>query len=220
MEAISCSLMGYVIGSVNPAYLIARAKGFDIRKKGSGNAGASNALIVMGKKIGFISAILDIFKAFFVVKLAALLFPSFTQARVLAGVGCILGHIFPVFMGFRGGKGLASLGGMILALDLRVFLVMLLCEAIFALIVDYICVVPITASIILPFVYLSITSDYIGTAIFGVASLVMLLKHVENLKRIRKGTEAHLSFLWHREKEIKRLSGEEPTESVSDSEHH
>ena len=220
MEALGCSLMGYLVGSINPAYIIARMRGFDIRKKGSGNAGASNALIVMGKKVGIISALLDIFKAYIMVKIAAVLFPSLTQARVLAGVGCIIGHIFPVFMGFRGGKGLATLGGTLLALDARVFLVMFIFEAIFALLVDYICVVPITASVIIPFVYFYQTVDLIGSLILALTAVVIVLKHVENLKRIHNGTEAHLSFLWHRDKEIKRLSGEEPTESVSDSEHH
>ena len=212
MNLFLCALLGYTLGNLNPAFVIGRIKGFDIRKRGSGNAGASNAVITMGKTVGIISALLDIFKAYLAVKLATWLFPSFAHAGNIAGVCCVLGHIFPVLMKFKGGKGLASLGGVILAFDHRVFLIMLLCELVFVLIVDYICFVPITASIVFPLLYTAMTKDRAGTMLYCVMSLVILYKHVENIRRIRQGTEAHLSFLWKREQEIERLSEKIETE--------
>ncbi|MBQ8433077.1 MAG: glycerol-3-phosphate acyltransferase [Clostridia bacterium] len=208
MSALGCILLGYLIGGINPAYLIGRRRGFDIRKRGSGNAGASNAVIVMGKKVGVLSALFDIFKSFLTVRLSAWLFPTFAYATILAGVACILGHMYPVFLGFRGGKGLACLGGMILAYDWAFFLALLSSELILVLIVDYICVVPITASIIFPVVYALRSKNLIGTLILLVSTFFILLKHIENLKRIRKGTEAHFSFLWKRDQEIERLMGD------------
>ena len=207
MAIVISALFGYLIGGINPAYLIAKYKGFDIRKRGSGNAGASNAVITMGKKVGAISAILDIFKAYLAVTIAGVLFPNVSLAKVVMGISCILGHIFPIYMKFRGGKGLASLGGVILAFHPIVFVILLSVELIIVLIVDYICIVPITASVAFPFIYMSMTKDSIGAILYGLLAIVIFSKHIENLKRIRSGTEAHFSFLWRRKKEIERLGG-------------
>lgn len=205
LSVILCILMGYFIGCINPAYLFARIRGFDIRKTGSGNAGASNAVIVMGKAVGIISAILDIAKGVLSVRLAMLLFPALVYAGEIAGVACILGHIFPVFMGFRGGKGLAALGGVILAFDPRVFLIMLLLEILLIFITDYICFTAITASVIFPILHGFMTGRVIGALILAIAVPAILYKHMENLRRIKAGTEAHFSLLWHRDKEAQRL---------------
>ena len=204
-----CILLGFLVGGINPAYIIGRFKGFDIRKKGSGNAGASNAVIVMGKGIGIFSALFDIAKAVFCVKIAYVLFPQLKIAKVLCGSACIIGHIFPIFMRFKGGKGLACLGGVILALDWVMFLLFLAVELILVLIVDYICVVPITASVAYPFVFMMRGGTVLGALILGIVAAVILCKHIENLKRIAKGEEAHFSFLWNKEKELKRLQAEE-----------
>jgi len=204
-QLILITLSAYLLGSINPAYLIAKAKGFDIRKRGSKNAGASNAVILMGKKVGLISALLDIFKAFLMVTLAKYFVPELPYAGAFAGVACVLGHVFPIFMGFRGGKGLACLGGLILAFDYRVFLILFVLELILVLIVDYICVVPISASILFPIVYHFMTYDLYGTLSLCLMTLVILYKHLENVKRIRQGTEAHFSFLWKRNQEVERL---------------
>ena len=206
LKLLLCALFGYLIGSVNPAYLIARVKGFDIRKHGSGNAGASNAVITIGKKAGAFSAVFDIFKAFTSVYLARyVILPTLPFAACLAGTSCIIGHVFPVFLGFRGGKGLACLGGVILALNPKIFVVLLCIELILVLIIDYICIVPITASLIYPALYSSTTDDSIGAVIFMVATVLILYKHVENVRRIRNGTEAHFSYLWRKDREIDRL---------------
>lgn len=210
------ALIGYLIGGINPSYVIAKIKGFDIRKHGSGNAGASNAVITMGKKIGLISALFDIFKAYAAVKLAVYLFAETALAGVVAGVSCILGHIFPFLMKFRGGKGLACLGGVVLAFHPMVFLLLLAAELILVLLIDYICVVPITASIAFPIIYNVMARDRIGALIYGLAAVVIVLKHVENLKRIRNGTEAHLSFLWRRKKEIERLKEQQVYDALLD----
>lgn len=205
MSVFLCALMGYLVGCINPAYLMAKAKGFDIRQRGSGNAGASNAVITLGKKAGAASAVFDVFKAYIVAKTAGLIFPGVALANELAAVACILGHIYPLPMGFRGGKGLACLGGTILAFNSHLFLILLMVELLLAFVVNYICIVPITASIIFPMLYLFFTGSLGGTLLFSLVSAVMLMKHIENLHRIRKGTEARFSFLWNKEEEIERL---------------
>lgn len=206
--AFICMALGYLIGTVNPAYLIARLHGFDIREKGSGNAGASNAVITMGKAVGLVIMLFDIGKAYLAVRLAQRFFPNLTFAAELAGVFTILGHIFPFTMGFRGGKGLASFGGVILAFDVKVFLVMLLGEVVLALVVDYICVMPLTVSAIFPFVYYYIVGQLAGTLLYAMLFPVIVWKHLENLRRIAAGTEAKISYLWSKDEKIRKMREE------------
>jgi glycerol-3-phosphate acyltransferase PlsY len=200
-----CILMGYLVGTVNPSYIISKIKGFDIRKKGSGNAGASNAVLVLGRFIGVACALLDILKATFVIWLAKLLFHALTHTFAVTGIACIVGHIFPFYMRFRGGKGLACLGGTVLAFDWRVFLIMLASEILVAILTNYICFVPVTAGLVFPIVYGVMTHDVIGAVILLLGGLLITWKHKDNFKRIRQGTEVHLSYLWNKNKEIERV---------------
>lgn len=206
---IACILIGYLVGGINPAYIIGRLKGFDIRARGSGNAGASNAVIVMGKGVGVFTAIFDIAKAYLSVKLVEWLFPQVKLAGVLCGSACILGHIFPPLMRFRGGKGLACLGGVVLALDWLVFVILLSIELVLVLVVDYICVVPITASIVYPIIYAVRTGSIVGTAALLVVAVVILFKHRINIRRIMNGEEAHFSYLWNKDKELERMQNKQ-----------
>lgn len=200
-----CAIVGYMVGTFNPSYLLAIIKGFDIRHRGSGNAGASNALILLGKKAGALCAFLDIFKAFFVVLAMKNIFHEFPLAFAITATACVLGHIFPFYMKFKGGKGLACLCGIILCFDWRYFLIALTVAVIVALTTRYICFVPITAAILFPISYGIMRQDVWGMIILFVSSVFVLLRHMENLVRIRKGTEMRLSYLWNREKELKRL---------------
>lgn len=201
------TVCGYLLGCVNPAYLIGLLRGEDIRKTGSHNAGASNAVIVYGKKVGALCMFFDIFKAYLIIKLTAMLFPLVPLAKVCAGSACILGHMFPVFMGFRGGKGLACTGGTVLAYSAKLFFVLLLISLLIAIITDYICFVPASVAIYGPILYGLFTKDSIGQLIFTAVGLIMLSKHIKNFRRILNGTEAHFSFLWNRENEINRVQG-------------
>ncbi len=209
MQILLCSLTGYLIGNINPSYIISRLRGFDIRERGSGNAGASNAIMTMGKKVGTVSALFDIFKAFFASVLAAQLFPQLKFAKILSGCSCIIGHIFPIFMNFHGGKGLASLAGTILAFDPELFISLLILEIIIGFSLDYICVVPITGSALFMAYYAFITGDATGTLLLALTAVIILFKHIENLRRIQNGTEAHLSFLWHKDQELERIKKNE-----------
>ncbi len=230
-KIILAVLFGYAVGNINPSYIIARLRGFDIRKKGSGNAGASNAVITMGKAIGIASALFDILKATAVVWLSHyVLFKEVPYAAEIAGVSCILGHIWPAVMKFKGGKGLACLGGVILAVDWRLFLIMLASEIVLAVALDYICVIPVTASVLLPLFYGFFGADgtgwlwrgagsWWGALILAVAALAIWVRHIENFKRIRAGTEMHLSYLWKKDKEaeVARVAANASTDNTPDN---
>ena len=198
------ALLGYGLGCINPAYILARLKGFDIREKGSKNAGASNIIISLGKARGFFCAAFDIAKAALAVLLTGWIFPS-ADTFAITAAAAILGHIFPFYLGFRGGKGLACLGGVILAYDLRVFGIMFVAELVILLLTKYICLVPITASAALPFVYGFMSCDLWGALLLGVVAVVIFIKHLVNLRRIREGSELRISYLWNRDKEAMRL---------------
>jgi len=206
MKYVLCILIGYLMGSINPSYIIARLRGFDIREKGSRNAGASNALILFGKVIGIGCALFDIAKATLAIWLCGKLFPGLAYSFAVTGMACILGHTFPFYMRFKGGKGLACLGGMILAFDWRVFLIMLAAEIVVAIVTDYICFVPLTASAVFPIVYGVLHHDVWGALILALLLPLMLYKHRENLKRIKQKTEMPFSFLWNKDKALAKTN--------------
>jgi len=205
MNALLAGASGYLIGTINPAYIFGKLRGFDIRRRGSGNAGATNVTLVMGKATGFLCMFLDILKSFIAYRLAKLLFPATVYAGIIAGVACILGHIFPAWIGFAGGKGLACIGGLILAYDWRLFLSMLASEVLLVLIFQYICIIPLTASVAFPVIYGIQTGDAIGVLALIALIPVIVCKHLPNLRRILTGQEARISWLWNAEKEEARL---------------
>lgn len=205
MHVVFCGAMGYLLGSINPAYIFGKLRGFDIRKRGSGNAGATNVTLVMGKAVGLVCALLDIFKSFIAYRLAKALFPLSAFAGVLAGCACILGHIFPVWMGFAGGKGLACIGGLILAYNWKLFLLLLAMEIILALVTNYICVMALSITLIFPVIYAVQTGDVTGTLLLCTLIPVVYYKHLPNIRRILSGREARLSWLWNAKAEEDRL---------------
>ena len=115
MTGILCLSLGYLVGCINPAMAISRIKNINLREEGTGNLGATNTAYVLGKKAGYFVLFFDILKSYFSFKVAKWLFPKLLIAGILASIGCILGHCFPVTMHFQGGKGLAAFGGLILA---------------------------------------------------------------------------------------------------------
>jgi glycerol-3-phosphate acyltransferase PlsY len=182
-------VLGYLIGCINPAWIIARLKKTELRQKGTGNLGATNVFLTLGKRIGVFVMLLDIGKAYAVVLIARILFPQFALAGVLAGAAAILGHMFPFYLGFKGGKGSACLGGAILGLEWKLFLALLLLGIVIAFLVDYPWAVPVSAAGLFPFAYgISMHSD-ISIAILLCPGICLILKHMENYRRVREGTE-------------------------------
>ena len=204
-EVLLCILIGYALGNFNPAYVFAKRKGYDARVDGSGNAGASNAFILVGKTAFFVTALFDIMKAFAACRLCRALFPSLPLAWQIGGVACVLGHIFPVLLRFHGGKGLACLGGVVLSWNWKIFLILLALAALIAYVTNYLCFVAPTMSLLFPAVYYWKTRFLPGFLILLITAVPTILKHVENFRRIRAGTEARFSYLWDKQSELERL---------------
>ena len=189
MQYLPLILLSYALGCSNMALYLSKWKKVDLRAGGSGNLGASNAVILMGWKAGVLTALHDIGKAALAVLLARLFFSALPNAGAVAGVAAVLGHIFPFPMHFHGGKGFAAYVGMTLALNWRFALVVIAVIVAVTLITDYI-VAGTTATVVMVPSYLGWTDR--NPLLFGIlliATLVILFKHRENYRRMLAGTE-------------------------------
>ena len=185
-------LGAYLLGCSNMAMYLAKLKNVDL-SGGSGNPGTSNATLLMGWGPGILVGVHDIGKGVLAVLLAELIFPELAYIGAVAGVACVMGHIFPVFMKFRGGKGLAAYIGMILALNWKFTLIILAVLVIATLLTDYIVVGTVITVVATPVAMGFLTQSIILVAIICVATAVILYKHRENYVRIWKGTEIGVS---------------------------
>lgn len=189
----------YLLGSIPFGYLAGRLCGIDIRTQGSGNIGATNALRVLGKKWGYSVFLLDFLKAWLPVKLAlgwgiALMADPPSAPGALAGFCALIGHSFPVWLGFKGGKGIASSAGVIVGLfSLPVFLICLGLWMLLFTVTRYVSVASIVASVALPVavgaLFLLHRTDWLGLAVSVVMALLAVWRHRSNIARLRSGTE-------------------------------
>ena len=184
--------LAYLMGSSNMAYYLSKLKNVEIRKNGSGNLGASNATVLFGWGAGVLVAVHDIGKATLAVLLAGWLFPQLAYVEVIAGVACVLGHIFPFYLKFKGGKGLASFVGMLVALDWRVAIAAALLVLVVTLVTDYIALGTISASLAGPVGVWIAGSGIVAPLIMSIATVIMIFKHRDNIIRIRNKTEIGL----------------------------
>ena len=186
------AILGYLLGCSNLAYYLSRAFKRDIRKDGSGNLGASNATILFGWKAGASVAVHDIGKAVLAVLLAKGLFPSLEYASAAAGVAAVLGHIFPFYLKFKGGKGTASFLGLTLALNWRLALAVILILVLATIITDYIVIGTFSAIVTVPVYMGFFARNLILMAIVCVASFAIFWKHRENIGRMIRREEIGL----------------------------
>lgn len=186
-------VVGYLLGSLSFALLLVRWKtGRDIRTEGSGNAGATNVLRSHGRALGIMVAVLDVAKGAVAVLLVRLITADPRYAAA-AGVAAILGHVFPIYSGFRGGKGVATAIGAFLALAPWAALVSV---GIFVLVVAltrYVSLGSVLAMVLLPPVaglFFHAPEPVLVAA--AATAVLVVFKHVENLKRLARGEERRL----------------------------
>ncbi len=207
MERIICIVIGYIFGLFQTGYLYGRLHHVDIRQYGSGNAGTTNALRVLGKKAGIITYIGDCLKAVVAGFVIRLLFKEGHSEIIkllvmYGGLGVVLGHNYPFYLHFKGGKGIAATSGMVLAFDWR--LALCIC-AVFILVVVVSRYVSL-ASLIMMVVFmsllilggqtgqygLSLNGLYEVYLIGGAMTLLAFYKHKANIIRLLQGTESKL----------------------------
>lgn len=183
MSAILSLGLGYFIGCINPAAWIGKKKHVDLSKEGTKNLGATNTALVLGRKAGYFVLFFDLFKSVFSYRVARWLFPQLMLAGLLAGIGTILGHCFPVFMNFQGGKGLASFGGLVLVHDPLMFALLLTIGIVMAFVMDYGVYLAVSAAVLFPITSYFRSRDLGVTLLTAVASGIILVMHSHNLHR-------------------------------------
>jgi len=205
--SISALILAYLCGSIPTAVWIGQAfYGIDVREYGSGNAGATNTFRVLGKKAGIPVMLFDILKGWTATNLAYFIGVSttgayhsiaYTNYALALGIAAVMGHLFPVFAGFRGGKGIATLFGMILAVNLPAALLCVIVFVIVLLISRYVSLSSITAGftylIGVTFFYNKYTNNLV--VIFGMCiCLLIMVTHQKNIERLLKGKESKVNL--------------------------
>jgi len=201
-------LLSYLLGAIVGSQLVGRLKGgVDIRKMGSGNAGATNALRTQGKSFALWVLLVDLGKGLIAVRLLApLLFPGLeppplyiaTWEPVVCGLMAIVGHVYPAWHGFRGGKGVATLVGVVIGLDSTLMLPMLLTWFLAVMLFGYVGLASMLAAASIP-IYVSLTGLEPGLSLtcFGViVTALIVYTHRTNIARMRAGTEPRARRLW------------------------
>ena len=206
---IIVAVIAYLIGSINFSIILSKKMaGFDIREKGSGNAGTTNMLRSVGKKAAVITLICDILKgvvSILIAVLAGKIIKNLDNALLvqLAGIFVIIGHTFPVFFKFKGGKGIATALGVLLMINWQIGLICLIFALVLMALTKMVSVGSIAAAILFPILVAFIDQNYIvptsnsswSYLIFSIiVALLVIFNHRANVQRILNGTENRLSF--------------------------
>ena len=207
---IIVAVIAYLIGSVNFSVLISKKMaGFDVREKGSGNAGATNMLRSVGKKAAAITLICDILKGVISIAIAIIvgsIVKNLDKELLLqiAGIAVVLGHTFPIFFGFKGGKGVATSLGVLLMSNWQIGLICLVFAIVLMALTRMVSLGSCAAAVLFPVLTLFINQHYTvltdgknGRVYFVysvILAIIVLYNHRSNIKRILNGTENKLSF--------------------------
>ncbi len=183
-------VVAYFLGNISPSTLIGRAMGVDIKKEGSGNAGTTNALRVLGKKAAVITLIVDIGKGVVAVLLGNAL--AGPEAAMYCALAAFIGHIWPVMFKFKGGKGVAVAFGTIVAINWQLGLLCLGVVALVVLLTKMVSAGSVTVAIVFPVLAYFMEPDFLYVGIIMAA--LLLYAHRGNIKRLIKGEENKLSF--------------------------
>ncbi len=204
---IIIAIIAYAIGSINFSVLISKKMaGFDVREKGSGNAGTTNMLRSVGKKAAVITLLCDILKgvvAILIAVIAGNIVKNVDRAALvqIAGILVVVGHTFPIFFEFKGGKGVATSLGVLMMINWKIGLICLVFAIAIMAFSRMVSMGSIGAAILFPVLTLFISTNFIVEAsgikyfIFSVIlAAIVIFNHRENIKRIASGTENKLSF--------------------------
>lgn len=204
VEVIVTAIIAYLIGSINFSVILSKKMaGFDVREKGSGNAGTTNMLRTVGKKGAAITLICDILKGVVAILIAILIEKMVEGSNgallvQVAGVAVILGHTFPIFFKFKGGKGVATSLGVLIMSNWQIGLICLVFALVLIALTQMVSVGSIAAAILYPVLTLFIPQNYIVPGNYLIYSIILavliVFNHRENVKRLLNGTENKISF--------------------------
>ena len=210
MEYVIMAIVAYLIGSINFFVFLSKKKaGYDIREKGSGNAGTTNMLRNLGKKYAAITLVCDILKGIVAICIAIIVGKIMKDSNgallvQVAGIAVVLGHTFPIFFGFKGGKGVATSLGILLLTNWQIGLICLVFAVVIIALSRMVSMGALAAAILFPVLTIFIGGEYyivqgtgLGNGYFiysVILAVIVAFNHRENIKRILNGTENRISF--------------------------
>ena len=194
---IVIAVAAYLLGSIPTGYLVARAKGIDIRAVGSGNIGATNVFRILGKPAGILVLVVDGLKGFaacswladFVVQPFAVAPDKIEYLRIVAGISAVLGHNFTCWLKFKGGKGIATSAGVYFALAPLAAGIALVTWIVTAILTRYVSIASIAAAVALPAAVWLTPNSVVLRIVTTALGLLAIYKHKSNIQRLLNGTE-------------------------------
>ena len=193
IRSILAALIGYLLGSLNSSLIVGRLYKVDVRKHGSGNAGTTNTLRTLGKKAALFVLLGDLIKGI-LAYLAGYLICGNELGGMFGGTAAILGHVWPVFFSFKGGKGVLTSLAVLLLIDWPIALVLLGVFIVIVIITKYVSLGSIVAAVLFPLIAV-ILGRSIETILFSaIIAVLLVVKHHANIKRLMSGTESKFSF--------------------------
>ena len=189
MEVFLSLILGYAMGCLNSAAWVGKRNHINLKEEGTVNLGATNTTMVLGRKAGAFVLIFDVAKSFIAARLARWLFPHLAVAGMRASIGVILGHCFPITMHFSGGKGLAAFGGMMLAYNPVVFVIVVLSGIGFMVLLDIGVAAPLLGTVMFPLLAYLFSHDIPTTACAVIASMIILCTHLDNVHKTREHSD-------------------------------
>jgi glycerol-3-phosphate acyltransferase PlsY len=200
LVCVATALAAYLLGSIPTGYLVGRAKGVDIRNVGSGNIGATNVFRILGRTAGAIVLVVDCLKGWVAVALAPGMVTAvlggrvwsgseFESLRIIAAMSVILGHNYPCWLKFKGGKGIATSAGVLAALIPMGFAAVAVTWAVVCLLTRYVSVASIASALVLPFATWAAGYSHLLVIIAAAMCVLAVYKHHGNIKRLMDGTE-------------------------------
>ena len=198
---IVISIIAYFVGSISFSVIFSRKfAGFDVRDKGSGNAGTTNVLRTVGKKVAALTLLCDILKGVIAIGIATIASKIWKDVNIellkyLAGFFAILGHTFPIFFEFRGGKGVATALGVLITLNWKIGLICLVFGVILIALTRMVSVGSIMSAILFPILMVFMGGIKFEAIVISVLiAMLVVFNHRANIKRLKNGTENKLSF--------------------------
>ena len=185
MEVFLSLILGYAMGCLNSAAWVGKRNHINLKEEGTGNRGATNTTMVLGRKAGAFVLVFDVAKSFLAARLARWLLPQLAVSGMLASIGVILGHCFPITMHFSGGKGLAAFGGMMLAYNPVVFVIVVLSGIGIMVLLDIGVAAPLLGTVMFPALTFLFSHDVPSTVCAVIASVIILYTHLDNVNKTR-----------------------------------
>jgi glycerol-3-phosphate acyltransferase PlsY len=202
MIYVIAMILAYLFGSINFSIPLGKwLRGIDIREVNSKNAGTSNVAMSLGWRWGIMVLLLDMAKGFLPVLTVKMLYPNFELLWFLTGFAAIIGHVYPIFYSFKGGKGSATYGGMLFALTPYYAFIMLLIYSFILFAFNYVVLSTLFVSVVTPIIYYMFGFEWSSILILLLFVLLSIWKHKENYIRLLNGKEVGLrAFNKHKDK--------------------